>query len=195
MSKYVKNLITEDLRDRFKDLRDALLVNMVGLDANANTRLRAELREKNMNVLVVKNSLAQRATEGSPLGVMFDGLTGSSAVCWGGDDIVSLAKEVTRLARDEQFEAFQPRGGVMDGEKLTQQQVAEVSRWPGREELLGQLAAQILGPGARLAAQLTGPAATLAGQIAQKAEEVQEDHDDAQPGASGEAGGGPPEGT
>ncbi|OHB82167.1 MAG: 50S ribosomal protein L10 [Planctomycetes bacterium RBG_16_64_12] len=170
MSKYIKNLITEHLRDRFKDVGDALLVNMVGLDANANNRLRAELRRKNIQVLVVKNSLAARAVEGTSLGAMFEGLAGSSAVCWGGEDIVSLAREITRLAKDSQYEAFQARGGVMDGERLSGEEVTEVSTWPSRGEMLSRLVAQILGPGARLAAQLNGPAGVLAGQIAQRAE-------------------------
>ena len=43
MSKYVKSLIAEHLREQLRNVHDALLVNMVGLDANANTRLRAEL--------------------------------------------------------------------------------------------------------------------------------------------------------
>ena len=165
MSKYVKNLITEHLRDRFKDVQEALLVNMVGLDANANNRLRAELREKDIHVVVVKNSLARRATEGTPLTAMFEGLTGSSAVCWGSDDMVALAKEITRLARDQQYEAFQPRGGVMDGERLTSRQVAEVSRWPSREELLAIVAGQVIGVASEVASQLVGPATQVASQI------------------------------
>ncbi len=165
MSKYVKNLITEHLREQFEGVHDAVLVNMVGLDANANNRLRAELAEKNIQVLVVKNSLAHRATEGSPLGVMFEGLTGCSAVCWGAEDIVSLAKEITRLAKEKEYEAFEARGGVMDGEKLTPEQVNEVSRWPSREELLSIVAGQLLGVASEVSSQLVGPAAEIAGQI------------------------------
>lgn len=166
MSKYVKNLITEDLRKQFRGVDDALLVNMVGLDANADNRLRGALLEKNIRVLVVKNSLAARATEGTPLGIMFEGLTGNSAVCWGSDDIVALAKEVTALAKEKEFEAFTTRGGVMDGDKLSAEQVAEVSKWPSRDEVLGQIAGQIIGPGASLAALLGGPGGLVASQIA-----------------------------
>jgi len=171
MSKYLKNLISEDLRGRFQGVGDALLVNMVGLNANANNRLRTELGRKSIQVMVVKNSLAARAMEGTPLGAMFEGLTGTSAICWGGEDIVSLAREVMRLAKDDQYDAFRARGGVMDGEQLTPEKVEEVSKWPSREEMLGRLVAQILGPGARLAAQLLGPGGRLAGQIARMAEE------------------------
>jgi large subunit ribosomal protein L10 len=167
MSKYVKNLITEDLRARFQGVHDALLVNMVGLDANANNRLRAELQDKNIQVMVVKNSLARRATEGTPLRPMFDRLTGSSAVCWGSDDLVTVTKEVVRLAKDDQYEAFEPRGGVMDGERLTAEQVMEVSKWPSRGELLAIVAGQLIGVASEVASQLVGPATQIASQIEQ----------------------------
>ncbi len=171
MSKYVKNLIADYLRERLSEVNDALLVNVIGLDANASNRLRSGLRSKDINVMVVKNSMAARATVGTPLGAMFDGLTGTAAVCWGSEDIVSLAKEIAALAKEEQYEAFEARSGVMDGELLTVAQVAEVSRWPSRREQLSLLLGQILSPGATLAAQLNGPGGALAGQIAQKGEE------------------------
>jgi ribosomal protein L10 len=175
MSKYVKNLISENLRERLAGVDDALLVNMVGLSANANNRLRAALSEKDIRVMVVKNSLAARAAAGTPLGVMFEGLTGTSAICWGGEDLVSLAKEVTRLGKESEYAAFEARGGVMDGEKLTPAQVVEVSKWPNREEQLSRLVGQILGPGAKLASQLKSPGGALASQIGKLAEEEKGD--------------------
>ena len=177
MSKYIKNLVTDHLRKRLNNIDDALLVNVVGLDANANNRLRTELEEKNIHLLVVKNSLAARATAGTPLELMFAGLTGSAAVCWGGEDIVGLAKEISRLAKDDQYAPLAARGGVMDGEELTAAQVAEGSTWSNRQEQLSLLVGQILGPGATLAAQLSGPGGTLAGQIAGQAEEDGETSD------------------
>jgi ribosomal protein L10 len=171
MSKYVKNLITDHLRQRLEGVHDALLVNVVGLEANTNNRLRTELQAKQINLLAVKNSLAARATAGTPLEVMFEGLTGTAAICWGSEDIVSLAKEVARLAKDDQYAPFEPRGGVMDGQRLSGAEVVEVSGWPNRTEQLGILLGQILSPGANLASQLTSPAAALASQIEKKAEE------------------------
>jgi len=170
MSKYVKNLLTDHLRDQLRGVGDALVVNMVGMDAVSDNRLRKELRARNIKVIVVKNSLGQRATVGTPLAPAFEGLTGSAAVCWGSEDIVSLAKEITKLARDPRFTAFAPRGGVMDGERMTAAQVAQVSKWPSRAEQLSLLVGQILGPGAALASQLTSVGGALARQISQLGE-------------------------
>jgi large subunit ribosomal protein L10 len=170
MSKYVKNLIADDLRQRLASVHDALLVNMIGLDANANTRLRAELRSKNIQVLVIKNSMAARAAEGTPLAPLFAGLSGTAAVCWGGEDIVSLAKEITKLVKGDKYAPFAARGGVMDGEPLSASQVEQVSKWPSRSEQLSMLLGQILSPGALLASQLISVGGALASQIEQKGE-------------------------
>jgi large subunit ribosomal protein L10 len=175
MSKYVKNLITDDLRDRLKNVHDALLVNMIGMNANANSRLRSELRKKNIHIVVVKNSAAARAVMGTPLAPLFDGVSGTAAICWGGEDIVSLAKEITKLVQDDKNKPFEARGGVMDGEQLSGAQVEEVSKWPSRTEQLSLLVGQILSPGANLVSQLNSVGGALASQIEQKAEGAEDE--------------------
>jgi ribosomal protein L10 len=174
MSKYVKNLLTDHLRQQLQGVHDVLVVNTVGLDATTDNRLRKHLREKNIHVVVVKNSLARRAAAGTRLAPAFDGLTGSAAICWGSEDIVSLAKEITKVARDAKFAPFAPCGGVMDGERITAAQVEQVSKWPSRMEQLSLLMGQILGPGAALASQLTSAGGAVASQIAQLGEEKEE---------------------
>lgn len=165
MSKYLKNLITDELKRRWNSVSDALIVNIVGMEVATNVALRKALRAKGIELLVVKNSLARRATEGTILGPAFEGLEGTAAVVWGGEDIVALAKEVVRLAEGGQFAPFAPRGGVMNGKTLSSKEVKDVSKWPSRTEQLSLLAGQILSPGATLAAQLLGPGANIASQV------------------------------
>jgi len=82
-----------------------------------------------------------------------------------------LAKEVATIADGKEFANFVPKGGVMEGTKLTADEVKAVSKWPSRGEQLSLLMGQILGPGATLSAQLLGPARKLASQIKKKGEE------------------------
>jgi large subunit ribosomal protein L10 len=175
MSKYVKELVTKDIRSRLENVNDALLVNLVGLEANHNYNLRKELRSKKVSVLVVKTSLAAKAMVGTKLAGMFDGLGGSGAVCWGNEDIVSLAKVITEILKSEKFPKFEARGGVMDGEKITADQIAEVAKWPSRAEQLSLLVGQILGAGGRLGGQLKSVGGALASQIAEKAKGAEGD--------------------
>jgi large subunit ribosomal protein L10 len=170
MSKYLKQLITNDLKKRLDGVSDLLLVDIAGLEANKNVELRKQLRQKKIQLLQVKNSLARRATEGTALAPAFEGVEGSAAVVWGAEDIVSLAKEITRLAADKAFEKLAPKGGVMDGAKLSADDVKKVSKWPSRAEQLSLLVGQILSPGATLSAQLLSPGAKLASQVKKKSE-------------------------
>jgi large subunit ribosomal protein L10 len=171
MSKYVKNLVVQDIQKRLNGIQDALLVNVIGLDSGKTYLLRKKLREKNIHLLVVKNSLAKRAAEGTSLAPAFDSLEGSSALCWGGEDFVALAKEIVLLnKKGGEFEKFETRGGVLDGAKLSSDKVQEISKWPSRTEQLSILVGQILSPGANLLSQLTSPGGALASQIKQKSE-------------------------
>ncbi len=171
MSKYVKELVTRDIKRQLEDVDDAVLVSTVGMDANTTNELRGELEDKDIHMLVVKNSLARRATEGTDLANAFEGAGGQIAVLWGASDFVSLVKEAVRLDKDEdKFEHFTAAGGVMDGEKLDADGLKAVSKWPSREEQISMLVGQILGPGATLNAALLGPGKTLNSQIKQKGE-------------------------
>jgi ribosomal protein L10 len=171
MSKFVKDLITQDLAKRLDGVENALFVNVVGLDANSVGDLRKQLRDKNISLMVIKSSLAQRAAAGTPLAKALQATEGSLALMWGAEDIVSLAKEAMKLNNDKKLEAFQARGGVMDGETLSAERVKEISSWPSREEQLSILVGQILGPGRKLAGCLVGPGGALASQIEQKSKE------------------------
>lgn len=165
MSKVVKEVISQDIARRLEGVSDCVVANMVGLNSASTAALRTRLREKKIRVMVVKNSLARRATAGTSLAPAFDGLDGTSAVLFGGADFVSLVKEAVELDKDDKFAAFKARGGVLDGEQLSPEKVLEISKWPSREEQISMLVGQILGPGRKLASQLIGPAGKLAGQI------------------------------
>lgn len=171
MSKYVKELVTRDIRRRLDGVEDAVLVSCVGMDANTTNELRGELDKKDIHMLVVKNSLARRATEGMQLAAAFEGASGQIGVCWGSTDFVSLVKELVELDKDKQkFEKFVADGGVMDGEKLDADGLKAVSKWPSRQEQVSMLVGQILGPGAQLSAAMLGPGKMLNSQLKQKGE-------------------------
>jgi len=170
MSKQIKNLIAEEVKKRLQGVNDALLVNVIGLDSANTFNLRRELRSKNISLLVVKNSLAKRATEGTPIARAFDDTEGSLAVVWGAEDFVSLAKELVALHKKPEYEKFTAKGGVMEGERLTPEKVSEISKWPNRAGQISILLGQILAPGSKLLSQINAPGGKLLSQIKKKSE-------------------------
>ena len=170
MSKFVKQLITDGVAKRLDGVQYLMLVGLTGIDANRNRNLRAALADKGISLMVIKNSLARRATKGTPLASAFENMSGSYAICWGATDVVSLAKELVKLTKDKTLQGFEIKGGVMDGESLTSTQAIDVSRWPTREEQISLLMGQIVGVGAKLSGQLIAMGGALASQIAQLAD-------------------------
>jgi len=165
MSKTLKHLITQDIKKRLTGVSDAYLVNVIGLNSSNTYSLRRELKQKGFSLLVVKSSLARRATEGTSLAPAFDGGDGSLAVIFGGDDFISLAKEMVAIHRKPEFEKVEPRGGVMDGEKLSAEKMKEVAKWPNRVGQISLLLGQILSPGANLLSQINQPGGALLSQV------------------------------
>ena len=171
MSKFVKQLVTDTLKDRLSDTNYAFLVSLVGIDANRNHALRTALADRDIKMSVIKNSLARRATEGTPIAAGFKKIEGSCAVCWGATDVVALAKELVKLTKDKNLKGFEIKAAVLDGEALNSAQAADVSKWPTREEQIALLLGQIVGVGAKLNSQLIAIGGGLASQIKQLTEE------------------------
>jgi large subunit ribosomal protein L10 len=168
MSKFVKNLEIREYRKRFGGAAEVLIVNVVGMEATETNKLRLLLRKKGIDLQVVKNTLAAKVLKESGHSGVESALLGSSAVVWGGEDVVSLAREITDWSK--KIEKLTVKGGSVGGQTLDAKGVDALSKLPSRVELLGQIVGMILSPGANIAGALLGPGGTLAGQIKQKAE-------------------------
>lgn len=173
MSKLIKNMLTDDLKTRLADVGEVIVVSLGKLDAIQTSQLRQTLRKKKINLQMVKNSLARRATLGTPLAPAFEQTQGMLAIAWGGEDVVDLAKELDRLSGVKDFEGFECRGGALDGSRLDAADVKKVAKWPTRAEQLSLLSGQIVGLAATLAAQIVSAGGTLAGQISSRIDDLE----------------------
>ena len=173
MSKLVKNMLVDDLKKRLGNVGDAVVVSLGRLDAQKTTELRKTLRQKKIQLQLVKNSLARRATLDTPLAPAFEKTEGMLAIAWGGDDVVDLAKELDRLAGVKDYEGLECRGGALDGARLDADDIKRVAKWPTRAEQLSILSGQISSLGATLSGQILSAGGVLAGQLASRVEELE----------------------
>lgn len=163
MSKRIKDMLVEDLRQRLGECRDMLVVDNSKLDGVSGTNLRLKLHKQNIRMLGVKNSLARRVLREMGLASLDPFLVGPSTLVFGGPDIVALSKEITKWAKD--IEQLQIKGGVVDGTPVNPAEVDALSKSPSREELLGKIVMLALSPGAQLAAALLGAGGVVSGQV------------------------------
>lgn len=183
MSKLIKNMLTDDLKTRLADVGEAIVVSLGTLDAQRTTELRQALRKKNIHLQMVKNSLARRATAGTPLAPAFEKTEGMLAVAWGGEDVVDLAKELDRLSGVKEFAGFECCCGALDGARLEADDVKQVAKWPTRSEQLSILSGQIISLASTLAGQILSAGGTLAGQIQTRVDDLEKAGSDAAPAA------------
>jgi large subunit ribosomal protein L10 len=160
MSKPLKQLLTDHLRGRYAGVDSACVVDLTGLDVGATTRFRQLLRSKSVRVEVVKNSMARRAFEGSPLAPLGDSLAGPCALVTCGDSIIEVAKLLVEAARE--YTAVTLKQAMIEGDPrlLT---VEEVARFKSLRELMGEVAMLMSSPGRRVAGCIVSPQSRIAG--------------------------------
>lgn len=173
MSKAMKDMLIGDLKQRLLDVDEVLVVSLGNLDAQKTTQLRQTLRRKRINLQLVKNSLARRAMEGTPLAPALAKAEGMLAIAWGAEDVVDLAKEIDRLCGVKDFEGFSCRGGALDGARLEADDVKKVAKWPTRAEQLSLLSGQISSLASLLAGQILSAGGALASQIASRVDDLE----------------------
>lgn len=168
MSKVVKEMIISEITGRFDGTPDLLVIDKSRLDAITENKHRIELEKKGIYLLTVKNTLARKALESLGVEGLGDVLSGPSTLVWGGDDVVGLAKEVTKLAKN--IDEIEIKGGAVEGTTLDADGVEKLSKSPGRAELIGTIVTLMVSPGAQLAGAMVGPGGYLSGQLKALAE-------------------------
>lgn len=168
MSKFIKEMIISEIAGRFEEHRDLLVIDKSRLDAISDNKFRLELEQKGIYLLTVKNTLARKALEELGVSGLKDVLSGPSTLVWGGEDVVGLAKTVTKWAKE--VEEVEVKGGSVEGTTLDSEGVEKLSKSPGRAELIGKIAGLLLAPGAQLAGAMLGPGGIVSGQLKSLAE-------------------------
>jgi len=163
MSKYVKEMMMDQLKTELGDSKSVLILDFKGLDAVSENKLRLELRKKKIHLRAVKNTLAKRVFSDGGMKGLDKYLSGPSVAVWGGDGVAELAKEIS--AQVKKLKKPEIKGGVVDGIVISPSQVEEITKLPSREVLIGQVIGLLLGPAREVLSLLTSPAGTVVGQL------------------------------
>jgi large subunit ribosomal protein L10 len=159
----IKNLLVRELVNNWQGMEAFVVVCPVGIDAIASNQLRAALHAKNIKMNVVRNSLARLALAELDMTVAAELLDAPSAVCYGGESVVDVAREMVDFSRS--VDAFKVRGAFVEGQVFSLEQVRKLAAMPNKAELTGQIVCLILSPGRGIASAILSPAGRIAGAI------------------------------
>ncbi|HLS59794.1 MAG TPA: 50S ribosomal protein L10 [Virgibacillus sp.] len=139
-----KKGVVQEITDRFRDSQTTVIVNYRGLDVAEVTELRKQLREAGVEYKVYKNSMTQRAATNVELDDLHEVLVGPTAVAFSKDDVIAPAKIINNFAKDH--DALEIKGGVIDGELASIEQIKELAQLPDHEGLVSMLLSVLQAP-------------------------------------------------
>jgi large subunit ribosomal protein L10 len=172
MSKQVKELMVDDYRNRFADVDGALVVDIRGIEANENNSLRLGLLQKNIRVTVVRNTLAKKAFNGTSLGALEPSLVGPTALAYGGESVVDVARALVDWAK--KVKNLDLKGAVLDGIYFEGEAgVKRLSEFPTREEAQAKVVQLLLSPARNVVGAAKGPGGKVLGIVKQIEEKLE----------------------
>ena len=128
----------ESLTEKFKNAKAAMLVGFQGMTVPKDQELRNQLRESGMSYEVVKNTLARKASEGTPLEAARDQFKGVTAVALSGGDPVGLSKAIAKFAKANP-DIFTFKAGLVEGRVVALSDVEAIANLPSKEELISKI--------------------------------------------------------
>ncbi|WP_085504865.1 50S ribosomal protein L10 [Thalassobacillus devorans] len=146
MSKIIehKKQIVSEIADKLRNSKSTILVDYRGLDVAEVTELRKQLREAGVDFKVYKNTMTRRATEEAELTELNDTLVGPTAIAFSEEDVVAPAKILNNFAKDH--DALEIKGGVIEGNVASLEQIKELADLPNYEGLVSMLLSVLQAP-------------------------------------------------
>ena len=144
--------VVKDLEELFKSANALVLAEYRGLTVTQQTKLRRELKNAGASFNVVKMSLAKRAAENIGLDSLNEYFAGPTGVAVIESDPVEAAKVLKEFSKEN--EAFIVKGGLMDKEPLTIEQLNVLASIDSRDILLAKIAGGFNAPVSKLAGTL-----------------------------------------
>ena len=159
-----------DLKAKFEEADTVVLTEYRGLTVAQISELRGALGF-DVQYSVAKNTLIKIAAQEKGIEGLDEHLTGPTAIAFIKGEAVDAAKVMKKFADDNK--AFILKGGYMDGNALSADQVKAIAELDNRETTLAKLAGAMKGNLAKAAGLFNAPAS----QVARLAAALQEKKD------------------
>lgn len=139
-----KDAVIKDLKEKIENSRALFLTNLIGIEANDAVGLRRKIREAKGAVVVTRNTLFEKAAQGTYAEELLKDLKGTNAVAFAFEDAPGVAKAIYET--NKELEAVTLGKGYLGTELLDEKKVAELAKLPSRDEMLGTVLATFQAP-------------------------------------------------
>lgn len=145
MDRTEKKAFVDDFNGKLRSAQLVVLADYTGLNVETMNRLRRQLEASgNVEFVVVKNSLCERAIAGTAMESLTKHLTGPTAVLMGFNDPVGPAKALTAFIKE--VDKLKVKAGFFGGKILQREDLVALSTMPPKDVVLGQLLGTLQAP-------------------------------------------------
>ena len=167
-----KNQKKKDLESLHSELEKAKNVFLTGYEkmtVQQDFELRKTIRGAGGNYQVIKNNIAEKASEGTPASQLMKDLAGMTSMAYTSKDPVALARALTTYAKS--VPTFTFKAGMVEGRVIDIRQIQDLANMPPREEILAKVLFLINASAQRLVTAISGVGRNLAIVVDQAAKE------------------------
>jgi large subunit ribosomal protein L10 len=175
-----KEQVVAELVERLRSSDTLIVADYRGLSMTEIDGVRTELLKHGARFSVVKNTLTRRAAEEAGVPQLGELLDGPTAIAFVGDgDMVAVAKSLNDTARQTRILTL--KGGILQGEPMSAEQVRNLATLPPLDVLQGQVLGAVVGPLNAIVGLFTAPLRELVGVIDARITQLQEQGETAEP--------------
>ena len=138
----------EQLKEELQSASHAVVGTFSKLTVQKDFELRKAVRTAGGRYRVVKNTLAERAAQGTKVEEAMKGLAGVTSIAYTGGDPVALAKALSKYAKDNPEYSF--KAGIVDGRVIAIKDIDALANMPSKEEIHSKLLFLMNAPAQRL---------------------------------------------
>jgi large subunit ribosomal protein L10 len=150
----------DKLKTELAKVSTVILSTFQGITVEDDTKLRRAVQAAGGKYKVVKNTLAERAGQGTPAQDLLKNLSGTNSIAYTQADPVALAKALTKVAKD--VPAFHFKSGVVEGRVIGISEIEQLANLPSKEELISKMMFLLNAPAQRIASALNALPRNLA---------------------------------
>ena len=141
-----KEQTVAELSEVFQKAKAAVFADYQGIDATQITAMRAHLRSRSLEFRVLKNTLARKAVKGTPFEALESSFRGPVSMVVSFEDPLAPAKALAEYAKTGVKKSPEVLCGLVEGKKVSPQEVKVLSELPSKEVLIAQMLATFQGP-------------------------------------------------
>lgn len=150
-----------EIVEKIRKAQSFVVFDYRGLTVSEVTELRSNMRKANVEYVVLKNSMVERAAKEAGIDSEINSmLKGPSAFAFGYDDAVAPAKILKEAIK--KYKKCTIKGGVVDGVLNDAAGIEVLADLPSREQLLSRMLGSMMSPVTKLAIVLDALATKMA---------------------------------